>query len=82
MEACDCIVTIDAKLGFPILANRFSGIRFGQPGFVPSFEFVEEFSSCFEMVFIISDDGFSIEVFVPKAAGIDSELAIGRLQDK
>lgn len=74
VEAGDSIATIDAQLGFSVLANRFSGIRFGQPGFVPSFEFVEEFSGCFEMVFIISDDGFGIEVFVPKTAGITTEL--------
>ncbi len=70
----DSIDTIDTQLGFSILANRFSGIRFGQPYFVPSFEFVEEFSGCFEMVFIISDSGFGIEVFVPKVAGVDSDL--------
>ena len=74
VEAGDSIATIDAQLGFSILANRFNGIRFGQPGFVPSFEFVEEFSGCFEMVFVISDDGFGVEVFIPKTAGIDSEL--------
>jgi hypothetical protein len=74
VEALDRIDTIDTQLGFPILTNRWSGVRFGQPGFYPSFEFVEEFSGCFEMVFIISDDGFGIEVFIPKIAGIASEL--------
>lgn len=74
VEAGDSIATIDAQLGFSILANRFSGICFGQPGFVPSFEFVEEFSGCFELVYILDQSGFGIEVLVPKVAGIASEL--------
>lgn len=67
---------IEAQLGFSILANRFTGIRFDQPGFSPSFEFVEEFPSCYDMVFVLSDDGFGIEVFVEKAEGVPPDLRI------
>ncbi len=74
VEPGDTLVVIDTQLGFPILANRFSGIRFDHPGFSPSFEFVEEFSGCFDMVFIIDDSGYGIEVFVPKTEGVDSDL--------
>lgn len=74
VEPGDHLDAIDAQLGFPILANRYTSIRFDQPGFTPSFEFVEEFTFCFEMVFVLDDSGFGIEVFVPKAAGIDSDL--------
>jgi hypothetical protein len=74
VEAGDSIDTIDAQLGFFILANRWTGVRFGQPGFDPSFEFVEEFSGCFELVYILDQSGFGIEVFVPKTPGIDSDL--------
>jgi hypothetical protein len=74
VEAGDSIDTIDAQLGFPILTNRWTGVRFGQPGFDPSFEFVEEFSGCFELVYILDQSGFGIEVFVPKTEGIESEL--------
>jgi len=74
IEPGDTLNTINTQLGFPILTNRWTGLHFGQPDFVPSFEFVEEFSGCFEIVFVISDDGFGIEVFVPKTAGIASEL--------
>jgi len=74
VEPGDCLDAIDAQLGFPILANRYTGIRFGHPGFTPSFEFVESFGGCFDMVFIIDDSGFGIEVFIPKTAGVDSDL--------
>lgn len=72
----DTLDSIDAQLGFSILANRFTGIRYDQPGFTPSFEFVEEFATCYDMVFIISDDGFGIEVFVDKAEGVPPDLRI------
>lgn len=76
IEQGDTLEAIDAQLGFPILANRITGIRFDQPGFWPSFEFVEEFPACYDMVFIISDDGFGIEVLVPKADGVPPDLRI------
>ena len=74
VEPGDTLDTIDTQLGFSTLTNRWTGIRFGQPGFDPSFEFVEEFSGCFDMVFIIDDSGYGIEVFIPKTAGVDSDL--------
>ena len=76
IEPGDTLEEIDTQLGFSILANRFTDIRYDQPGFSPSFEFVEEFPSCYDMVFIISDDGFGIEVFVPKAEGVPPDLRI------
>ena len=76
VEPGDTLDAIDAQLGFPILANRFSGIRFGHPGFTPSFEFVEAFSGCFDMVFILDDSGFGIEVFIPKSIDSPDLLAM------
>lgn len=74
VESGDSLDVLTTTLGFPILVNRFSGIHFGQPGFTPSFEFVEEFATCYDMVFIISDDGFGMEVFIPKTADVISDL--------
>ena len=76
IEQEDTLEEINTQLGFSILANRFTGIRFDQPGFSPSFEFVEEFATCYDMVFVVSDDGFGIEVFIPKEEGIPPDLRI------
>ncbi len=76
IEPGDTLEKIDAQLGFPILANRFTDIAYDQPGFTPSFEFVEEIPSCYDMVFIISDDGYGVEVFVEKAEGVPPDLRI------
>ncbi len=54
IEPRDTLDAIDTQLGFSILANRFTGIAYDQPGFTPSFEFMEQFPSCYDMVFIVS----------------------------
>ena len=74
IEFTDTIQAIKAQVGFDILCNRFTGIRYDQAGFTPSFEFIEEFPSCYDMVFILSDDGAGVEVFIPKDDGIDPDL--------
>jgi hypothetical protein len=70
----DTIEAISAAVGFNILHNRFTGIRFDATGFTPSFEFIEEFPDCYDMVFVLDDSGFGIELFVPKEEGIGSDL--------
>ena len=74
IEPGDTLETINTQLEFPILCGRNSDSPFGQPDFNQSFEFVEEFPACYDMVFIISDDGFGIEVFISKTIGVDPEL--------
>ncbi len=74
VEAGDTIEAINDQLCFDILCNRFTGIRFDTTGFTASFEFIEEFPSCFDMVFVLDDSGHGVELFVPKEEGIDTDL--------
>mgnify|MGYP003382769205 CR=1 FL=1 len=74
VEASDSIEAIDKQVGFPILCNRFTGIQWDQPGFTPSFELVEEFPACFDLVYVLGQDGAGVEVFVPKVEGVHPEL--------
>ena len=76
VEGGDTIEAITAQIGFDILCNRFTGTRYDQTEFTPSFEFVEEFPACYDMVFILSDDGYGVEVFVQKASGVSLELLV------
>jgi hypothetical protein len=55
IEPGDSLDSISAQMGFPVLANRCTGIKFGEPGFAPSFEFVEEIGNCYDTVFIVDD---------------------------
>ena len=76
VESGDSLATINTQLGFDILANRFTGIRFDQPGYTQSFEVLDEHANWFEMVFILDDSGYGIEVFIPKAIDIPDLLAM------
>ena len=74
VEPGDTIAELDAQIGFSILANRWTGIRFDAPGYTQHFEVLEEHAGYFEMVFIVSDDGYSdLEVLIPKR-GVAPEL--------
>ena len=74
IEPGDRLDTINRQIGFNILANRFTGIRWDQPGFTPSFEFIEEFSACYEFVIILDDSGYGIDIFISKGMGVDPDL--------
>lgn len=74
VESGDTVEVLSTQIGFPVLRNRYTNIRYDQPGFTPSFEFVEEFPSCFDAVYVLSDDGAGVELFIPKAEGIDPDL--------
>lgn len=68
----DTVADMDSALGFPIMANRFDGGRYGEYGFSPSWEVFEEHINWFELVYVLSDDGFGVVVFVEKNS--DPEL--------
>jgi hypothetical protein len=74
VEPGDPLSALDAQLGFPVLCNRWDGTRYDEPAFTRSWEILEESAGCFEIVFVLSDDGFGVEIFVPKCEGIDPDL--------
>lgn len=66
IEAHDATNAVDEHLGFSVLSNRWDGTHFRQPTFTPSFEMIEEHKGCYEVVFVLSDSGYGVIVFVPK----------------
>ena len=74
VEASDTVPALEAESGCPILRNVSGNGRFGDPGFSPCFEVLEEHAGFYEMVFIPGDGDFGIVIFIPKAGGIDAEL--------
>lgn len=62
------------ELGWSLLVNPADGARFGQPDFTPSWEWLEDHGGWFEAVYIISDDGFGISLFVQDHPDADPEL--------
>jgi hypothetical protein len=74
VEIGDTLEDLESQLGFSIVANRITGIRWDQPGFTPSFEFIEDLGFCFDMVIVLSDSGYGVEILVPNKLGGDVDL--------
>lgn len=70
----DTATQAEAEVGFPILTNFVDGQRFGDPEFTPSWEWIEDHGGWFELVYVLTDDGFGWVLFVEDRAGVDPEL--------
>jgi hypothetical protein len=70
----DTVAALEEESSCSILRNLFDNARWGDPDFLPSFEYLQEYAGCYEMVFIVNDSSFGIDFFIPKAGGIDAEL--------
>ena len=74
LEPGDSPQTIDVEMNGCFLTNHYSRRRFGDPGFAPCFETLEEHPTVYEMLFIQSDEGHALVLLIPKAPDIDPEL--------
>ena len=74
VEPGDRTDELEVESGCPILHDLFGEARFGDPGFRPLAEAIEEHDSCYELVFVPTDGDCGIEIIVPKAGGADPEL--------
>lgn len=62
VEPGDTIADLDAVLRFSILAGRH--------------EFIQEHAHWFELVYVLGQDGYGLEVFVPKDIDLPDLLAM------
>ena len=74
IEQGDTLQTIDREMDGHFLENYYSDQRYGDPGFKPCFETLEEYPTFYEMLFVQSDEGHCVDVLIPKDSGIDHEL--------
>ena len=62
VEAGDTLQGINKQVGFDLLAKPY--------------EILEEYQSAYDLLYIVCDDGFGIEVFIPKAIDIPELIAM------
>lgn len=73
----DTLAAVEAEVSVPISRNLVDGSHLGEPGFTPSFEYVEQHpGGWFEAVLILSDDGFGIVLLVLDRVDVDPRLAL------
>ena len=74
VEPGDSLDRVTSALGFAVMANRFDGTEYGTANFTPSWDVLEEHADFFELVYVTSDDGSGVTVFVTKSEGVSAEL--------
>ena len=65
MASSETVIELEAALGFSVRINRFTGCRYGDADFLPSWEVIEAHRYWYEVVYVLGDDGFDIVIFVP-----------------
>jgi hypothetical protein len=48
---------LEEALGFDVFANPGDGTRHGDPDFAPGWEWIEDHGHCWELCFVLTDDG-------------------------
>ena len=75
VESGDTVSDIERAGGIWITTGLFGDAKYGDEDFSPCFEVLEAHSGrCFEMVYILNDDGYSVIVIVPETNDMDAEL--------
>ena len=74
VEPGDTLEDLERVTGLALLSDAFGEFRYGDVDFVPAAEVIEDHGSCFELVFVLSDDGYAITLVVPHTEGVDPEL--------
>jgi len=65
---------VQNELGFSILENLVDGARYGSLDFEPSWEWIMWHEGWFELVYVLSDDGFGWVVFIQDDEAVDADL--------
>lgn len=72
--AGDSLRDIEAAAGIPIATNFIDGARYGEPEFMPSFEWVMDHGGLYEIPYVLSDDGSGVVLIVPDCEGVNPVL--------
>ena len=75
VEPGDTLEDLERVTGFALLEDAFGEFRYGDPDFTPAAEVIEEHGGvCYEIAYVLNDDGYAVALVVPKSDGVDPEL--------
>ncbi len=70
----DSLAALEAELNFSVFQHPGDGTRLVDPDFTHRWQWIEDHGHCFELVFIMTDDGFAHLVIVQNLQGVDLAL--------
>jgi hypothetical protein len=76
VEAGDTLEAINQQVGFDILTNRWTSLRWDHQEYTPAFEYIEEHQSCFEALYVRDDSGYAVLILFSKDIGIPEVIAM------
>lgn len=75
VEPGDGADALESLIGWPVLRGLFDDVPFGHEDFAPSFEWVALHpEGFFELVYIVNDDGYGVDIFIADQPGVDPDL--------
>lgn len=74
VQAGDTEEAIQDQISFSPFDNKFDGLRFGDAGFEPAWDWLERHSGWFEMIATVGNDGFAFVLFIEDSDGTDPQL--------
>jgi len=74
VEPGDTSEQIEQATGYSLLKSLFSDTVYGEPDFIPDFEYLEDHGSFYESVYLFTDSGCAVIWIVPKEEGIDDRI--------
>ena len=74
VQAGDTEADIVAEIGWSPLVNPIDGRRFGEPGFVAPWDWLQRHAGWHEMVVTVGNSGFAFILFIEDAPDTDPEL--------
>lgn len=76
VEPGDTIEQLEAATGLPIAHDWCSNVRYPDPDFAPAWDVLEAHATCFEMVFVTSDSGYGVVLWIPASCADPVLLAM------
>jgi len=73
VQAGDSMKALEQELGWSVFTTT-EGHRFGETDYYPGWEWLADHGHSFEMVYIMTDDGFAHVVLIQRSPGVDPEL--------
>ena len=74
VQVGDTPADLRQAIGFSILESLHDNGRFGDPGWSPDWEWIEDHGFAWELCYIMDDSGFGHVIILPNQQGIAPEL--------
>lgn len=76
VEPGDTIEQLEAATGLPIAHGWYSNVCYPDPDFAPAWDVLQAHPSCYELVFVTSDGGYGVVLWIAKDAADPMLLAM------